>query len=130
MVLFSRSVVSDFETPLDCRSPGFPVLHNLLELAQTHVHQVSDAIQPSRPLLSTSPLAFCLSQHQGEGQAYQNLWGAGMLLSFLSQRDRHEARAEITALGHPQGNRHSLQLGHITTEWFLVTVQFRGKTFA
>ena len=54
MVLFSRSVVSDFETPLDCRSPGFPVLHNLLELAQTHVYQVSDAIQPSHPLLSPS----------------------------------------------------------------------------
>ena len=45
--------------------PGFPVYHQLLELAQTHVHRVGDAIQPSQPLLSPSPLAFNLSQHQG-----------------------------------------------------------------
>ena len=50
--------------PMDCSTPGFPVLHHLLELAQTHVHWVSDAIQPSHPLLPTSPLAFSLSQHQ------------------------------------------------------------------
>ena len=37
--------------PMDCSTPGFPVLHHLLELAQTHV-QVGDAIQPSHPLLS------------------------------------------------------------------------------
>ena len=45
--------------------PGFPVHHQLLELAQTHVPQVSDAIQPSHPLSSPSPPAFNLSQHQG-----------------------------------------------------------------
>ena len=39
--------------------------HQLLELAQTHVHQVSDAIQPSHPLLSPSPPTLHLSQHQG-----------------------------------------------------------------
>ena len=44
---------------------GSPVHHRLLELAQTHVHWVSDAIQPSRPLSSPSPPAFNLSQHQG-----------------------------------------------------------------
>ena len=44
--------------------PGFPVHHQLLELAQTHVHQVSDAIQPSYSLLSHSPPTFNLSQHQ------------------------------------------------------------------
>ena len=43
--------------PMDCRAPGFPVHHQLLELAQTHVHRVSDAIQPSHPLLSPSPPA-------------------------------------------------------------------------
>ena len=43
---------------------GFPV-HSLPELAQTHVHQVSDTIQPSHPLSSPSPAAFSLSQHQG-----------------------------------------------------------------
>ena len=38
--------------PMDCSTPGFPVLHHFLELAETHVHWVSDAIQPSHPLLS------------------------------------------------------------------------------
>ena len=42
-----------------------PVHHQLPELAQTHVHWVGDAIQPSHPLASPSPLAFNLSQHQG-----------------------------------------------------------------
>ena len=51
--------------PLDCSTPGFPVHHQLLELAQTHVHQVSDATQLSHPLSSPSPPAFNLPQHQG-----------------------------------------------------------------
>ena len=42
--------------PMNCSKPGFPVLHYLLEFAQTHVHWVSDAIQPSHPLSSPSPL--------------------------------------------------------------------------
>ena len=44
--------------PMDCSTPGLPVHHQLTELAQTHVHQVSDAIQPSHPLSSPSPPAF------------------------------------------------------------------------
>ena len=51
--------------PMDCSTPGFPVHHQLPELAQTHVHWVSDAIQPSHPLSSPSPPALNLSQHQG-----------------------------------------------------------------
>ena len=54
--------------PMDCSTPGFPVRHQLPELAQTHVHRVSDAIQTSHPLLSPSPPAFSLSQHQGVSQ--------------------------------------------------------------
>ena len=50
--------------PMDCSIPGFPVHHQLPELTQTHVHQVGDAIQPSHPLLSPSPPAFNLPQHQ------------------------------------------------------------------
>ena len=50
--------------PMDCSTPGFPILHHLPEFAQTHVHWVSDAIQPSHPLSSPSP-ASNLSQHQG-----------------------------------------------------------------
>ena len=49
---------------MDCSMPGFTVFHHLLELAQTHVHWVRDAIQPSYPLSSPS-LAFNLSHHQG-----------------------------------------------------------------
>ena len=51
--------------PMDCSMPGFPVHHQLPELARIHVHQVSDAIQPSHPLSSPSPPAFNLSQHRG-----------------------------------------------------------------
>ena len=50
---------------MDCSTPDLPVHHQLPELAQTHVHQVNDAIQPSYPLLSPSPPAFDLPQHQG-----------------------------------------------------------------
>jgi len=50
---------------MDCSMPGFPAHHQLPELTQTHVHWVSDAIQPSHPLSSPSPPAFNLSQHQG-----------------------------------------------------------------
>ena len=51
--------------PMDCSTPGLPVHHQLPEFTQTHVHSVGDAIQPSHPLLSPSPPAFNLSQHQG-----------------------------------------------------------------
>ena len=51
--------------PMDCSTPGLPLHHQLPEFTQTHVHQVSDAIQPSYPLSSPSPPAFNLCQHQG-----------------------------------------------------------------
>ena len=51
--------------PMDCSSPGLSILHCLLEFPQIHVRWVSDAIQPSHPLLSPSPPALNLSQHQG-----------------------------------------------------------------
>ena len=51
--------------PMDCSTPGLPVHHQLPELTPSHVHRVSDAIQPSHPLSSPSPPTFNLSQHQG-----------------------------------------------------------------
>ena len=51
--------------PMDCSTLGFPVLHCLPDLAQTHVHWVSDAITTSHPLLPPSPSAFNLAQHRG-----------------------------------------------------------------
>ena len=53
---------------MDRSKPGFPVLHCLLEFAQTHVHWVADAIQSSHPLSPPSPVAFSLSQRQGLSQ--------------------------------------------------------------
>ena len=51
--------------PMNRSTPGLSVYHQLSEFTQTHVHWVSDAIQPSHPLLCLSPPAFNLSQHQG-----------------------------------------------------------------
>ena len=62
------SVIQSYSSlcdPMDCNISGFPVHHQLSELAQTHVHWISDAIQPSYPLLSPSPPVLNLSQHQG-----------------------------------------------------------------
>ena len=61
--------------PMDFSTPGFPVLPKLLELAQTHIHRVSDAIQPSHPLSSPSPPAFSLSHRIfSSGSALQIRW--------------------------------------------------------
>ena len=57
--------------PTDCNTPGFPVLHYLSGFTQTHVHWISDAIQPSHPLSPSSPSAFSLCQHQGLFQLSQ-----------------------------------------------------------
>ena len=51
--------------PMDCSMPGLPVHHQLPELTQTHIHGVSDAIQPCHPWSSPSPPTLNLSQHQG-----------------------------------------------------------------
>ena len=58
----------------DYRMAGLPVLHYLLEIAQTHVHWVSDAIWPSHPVSPPSPIALNLSQHQGLFQCLSPVW--------------------------------------------------------
>ena len=63
-------------------TPGLPVHHQLLEFTQTHVHQVSDAIQLSHPLSSPSPPAFNLSQHQGLFQGVSSLHQVVKVLEF------------------------------------------------
>ena len=67
--------------PMDCSTPGFPVHHHLPELAQTHVHWVSDAIQPSHPL-SPPSLTLNLSQHQGLFQWVGSLHQVAKYWSF------------------------------------------------
>ena len=68
--------------PMDCSMPGFPVHNQLPEPTQTHVHWVSDAIQPSHPLSSPFPPAFSLSQHQGLFQWVSSLHQVAKVLEF------------------------------------------------
>ena len=91
-VQFCHSVVSDSLQPHGLRSTsGFPVHHQLPEFTQTHVHCVSDAIQPPHPLPSPSPPAFNLSQHQGLFQwvsslhlriGWQKYWSCPIRLTY------------------------------------------------
>ena len=92
------SVTQSFSTlcnPMDCSTPGFPVHHQLPELAQTHVYQVGDAIQPSHPLSSPSPSAFNLSQHQGLCQWVSSSHQVAKVLEFQLQ---HQSSNEYSGL--------------------------------
>ena len=87
ILLFIAQLCPALCDPMDCSTPGFPVLHHLPELAQTHIHWVGDAIQPSHPLSFPSRPAFNLSQRQGQGQIFasggQSI-GVSALASVLS----------------------------------------------
>ena len=78
------SVAQSCPTLCDCSTPGFLVHHQLLELIQTYVHWVGDAIQPSHPLSSPS-LAFSLSQHQGLFQWVSSSHQVAKVLEFQHQ---------------------------------------------
>ena len=81
--------------PMDCSTPGFPVHHQLLELTQTHVHWVGDAIQPSHPLSSPSPPAFNLFWHQGLFQWVRSSHQMTKVLEFQLQ---HQSLQEYSRL--------------------------------
>ena len=68
--------------PMNLSTPGLPVHHQLPEFTQTHVHWVSDAIQPSHPLSSPSPPATNLSQHQSLFQWVNSLHKVARVLEF------------------------------------------------
>ena len=68
--------------PMNRSTPGLSVHHQLQEFTQTHVHWVSDAIQPSHPLSSPSPPAFNLSQHQGLFQWVSSSHQVAKVLEF------------------------------------------------
>ena len=68
--------------PMNRSKPGLPVHHQLLGFTQTHVHRVSDAIQPSHPLSSPSPPAHNPSQHQGLFQWVNSLHEVAKVLEF------------------------------------------------
>ena len=84
-VQFSCSVMSDFAISWTANMTGFPVYHQLPELAQTQVHRVSEAIQPSHPPSSPSPPAFNLAQHQGLFQWVSSLHQVAKRLEFQLQ---------------------------------------------
>jgi len=71
--------------PMNCSTPGLLVYHQLPEFTQTHVHQISDAIQPSHPLSSPSPPAPNLSQHQGLFQWVNSSHEVAKVLEFQPQ---------------------------------------------
>ena len=71
--------------PMECSTPGFLVHHQLMELAQTRVYPVGDAIQASHPLLSPTPPAFNLSQHQGLFQGLSFSYQVVKVLEFQLQ---------------------------------------------
>ena len=72
---------------MGCSTPGFPVLHHLLEFVQTDVHWVGDAIQPSHPLLPPSPPAFNFSQHQ---DLFQWVSSSHQVASVLEHQLQHQ----------------------------------------
>ena len=83
-VKFSQSCLT-LCSPMHGSMPGFPVHHQLPELAQHHVHPVSDNIQPSHPLSSPSLPAFNLSQHQGLLQWVSSLHQVAKVLELQLQ---------------------------------------------
>ena len=98
-VQFSCSVVLTLCDPMDCSTPGHPVHHQLPELAQTHVHRVGGAIQPSHPLSAPSPPAFNLFQHPG-------------LFKWVSS-------------SHQVAKGLEFQLQHQSFQWILGLISFR-----
>ena len=85
LLLFSHSVVSDSLQPHGLQHTRLPFPTPSPELPQTHVHWVSDAIQPSCPLSSPSPPAFNLSQHQGVFKWVSSLYQVAKVLEFQLQ---------------------------------------------
>ena len=87
--------------PVDCSTPAFPVLHCLLEFAQTHVHWINDAIQPSHPVI---PFSSCLQTFPASGSFPMSRlfeWGGqstgvSALASFLPKKSQGWSPSEWT----------------------------------
>ena len=87
--------------PMNSRTRGLPVHHQLPEFTQTHIHRVCDAIQPSHPLLSPSPPALNLSQHQGLFKWVRSLHEVSKVLEFQLQHHslQRNPRADLLQNG-------------------------------
>ena len=132
-VQFSHSVVSSSLQPMDHSTPGLPLHHQLLEFTQTHVHQVSDAIQPSHLLSFPSPPALNLSQHQGfsNESALHIRWLKYWSFSFnISPSNEHSGlisfRMDWLDLLAVQGTLKS-SLQHHSSKASILQVHFRGR---
>ena len=79
---------------MDCSTPGFPLHHQLPELAQIHVQRVGDAVQSSHPLPSPSPPAFNLSQHQGLFQGVSSSHQVVKVLEFQLQHQSFQVKIQ------------------------------------
>ena len=98
--------------PMNRSTPVLPVHHQLPESTQTHAHRVGDAIQPSHPLLSPSPPAINLSQHQGVFQWVNSLHEVAKVLEFQLQHQSFQWTLRTDFLqdrlvGSPWGPRDS-----------------------
>ena len=102
--LLSRVWLCD---PMDYSTPGFPVHHQLLEVAQTHVHWVSDAIQASHPLSSPYPPAFNLSQHQ---HLFQWVGSLHQVAKVLELQLQHQSFQWIFKVDFPLGLTYLISL--------------------
>ena len=85
--------------PMDCSRSGFPVHHQLPEFTQTHVHRVGNTIQPFHLLLSPSPPAFNLSQHQDLFRWVSSSHQVAKVLEFQLQ---HQSSREYSGLISPR----------------------------
>ena len=107
---------------MDCSTPGFPLLHYLLESAQTHVHWTDDVIQPSHPLLPNFSPALNLSQHQslfqwvGSSHQVAKITGASASASVPPMNIQCWFPLQLTSLI-------SLQSKGLSRVFFITTIQ-------
>ena len=124
VLLQIRSVSQSYPTlwdPMNCSTPGLPVHHQLPEFTQTLIHRVSDAIQPSHPLSSPSPLAPNPSQHQSLFQWVNSLHEVARVLEFQLwhhsfQRNPRADLLQNGLVGSPCSPRDSQESSNTTVQ--------------
>ena len=124
--------------PMNCSTPGLPVHHHLPEFTQTHVHRVSDAIQPSHPLSSPSPPAPNHSQHQSlfqwvnsSHEVAKSTFRLFLLdwftdpkdnLSALGSRARMDSKSGLQVFGEENGGRRLVLILHTVDDHWICRI--------
>ena len=125
--LFSLSVMSDSAAPWTARSmPGLPVLHYLLEFAQTPVQWFGNAIQPPHSLSPLSPPALNLFQHQGLFQWVSSWHQAAKMFSFIINPSNEYSELNMLTLIYIWINKSLESIFKIYFNWRLITLQYCG----